>query len=166
MLSYKIKTRLLLMVVFLCIVILSPSVFALSKNQVALGGIQLDASLIYVNSIYGYPRKIESNGYFWKSYYGNGFVVESSSRRDEPQYKRGEHYVDQITVTQNNGITTPDGAYVGMKEDSIEKIYGEPFCKGSFENNTNTYMYFAGTELLSFVARNGVVTEIRICETD
>ena len=159
--------RKLFVFIMLCIFSLSSTVFALSKNQVALGGIPLDASLIYVNSIYGLPTRIES-GSRWISHYGNGFLVYSIPKyngKGSP-YKKGVNYVDQIKVTQNNGISTPDGAYVGMKEYVIEELYGEPFNKFEQQKNIMTYWYFAETQLLAFEAKDGVVISIRICETD
>ncbi len=154
-------------IIMLCIFCFSNTVFALSKNQVALGGIPLDASLLYVNSIYGQPTRIEG-GRQWISHYGNGFLVYSSPKyngKDSP-YQKGVNYVDQIKVTQNNGIATPDGAFVGMDEHVIEELYGEPFNKFESQNNVMTYWYFAETQLLAFEAKDGFVISIRICETD
>jgi hypothetical protein len=120
-----------------------------------------------VNSIYGTPTRIEG-GSQWISHYGNGFWVYSSPKyngKGSP-YKKGVNYVDQIEVTQNNGIATPDGAYVGMEECVIEELYGIPFKKFEMQKNITTYWYFAETQLLAFEVKDGVVIRIRICETD
>jgi hypothetical protein len=157
----------MLVIMMLCILSLSAVVHALSKNQVALGGIPLDAPLTYVNSIYGPPTRIDGGGQ-WVSHYGNGFLVYSSPRTTgrDSRYKKAVNYVDEIRVTQNNGISTPDGAYVAMKEISIEKLYGKPFNKFSNKDGLITYWYFADTQLLAFEVKNGLVISIRITETD
>lgn len=159
--------KLLIAVTLIISLMFSANAFALSKNQVALGGIPLDASLEYVNSIYGHPKHIDG-GRIWVSHYGNGFLVYSSSRPyiGNSKYKPGVNYVDQVLVNQNNGIATPDGAYVGMKENVIQSLYGDAFRTFTKEGGIKVYWYFAGTELLEFEAKGGVVTQIRICETD
>ena len=151
----------------MCVLSMGTTVFALSKNQVALGGIPLDASLEYVNSIYGPPTHIDG-GVQWVSYYGNGFLVCSSPRPNgkNSHYEKGINYVDTIKVTQNNGITTPDGAYVGMQESIIEELYGKPFNRFLNPDGATTYWYFANTQLLAFEVKKGVVISIRITETD
>jgi len=161
--------RLLSFILAIYVISCASVAFALSKQQIALGGIPLDAPLTYVNSIYGAPSHIDG-GSRWISYYGNGFLVYSSPRpklhNEEKEYKVGVNYVDSIKVTQNNGISTPDGAYVGMKENVVEKIYGEPFSKYKGKDETMIYWYFADTQLLALEARNGIVTTIRIEETN
>ncbi|WP_407397365.1 hypothetical protein [Anaerovibrio sp.] len=160
-------TNPIVILIIIYILCMSTTVSALSKNQIALGGIPLDASLKYVNSIYGPPTHIDGGGR-WVSHYGNGFLVYSSSRRSRPDnhYEVGVNYVDQVIVTQNNGIATPDGAYVGMRENSIEELYGTPFNKFVNEKGELTYWYFANTQLLELKVKNSKVISIRITETD
>ena len=101
---------------------------SISVDRIALGGISIDSSLKYVRSIYGSPNHIDSyaKGSCWKLKYGDGFFVWASSRGGA-NYEKGTYYVDQVIADKDNGIATPDGIKVGMKENIIEDTYGEPF---------------------------------------
>ena len=59
------------------------------------------------------------------------------------------NYVNTVYVSENNGIATPAGAYVGMDASYITKLYGEP----DFISKDKSYPYYAyrcGNESLLF----------------
>ena len=96
------------------------------NSELALGGITCGASEDYVLQIYGKPDKIikykDAKDYFdgkSKHYlYGEDFDIMFDGDR-----------VFNIKITGANGITTPSGLTVGMKETEIYKKYGQPDSK-------------------------------------
>lgn len=106
-----------------------------------LGGITANLSMDYVKEIYGEP-KVESrvdtaDGKTWTTYvYGNSFYIKTLLG-EAPDYPY--EVVKEITVTANNGITTPQGLHVGntaeevfhtyrWEPDRISKTHGTPYA--------------------------------------
>ena len=152
------------------VLLISSVCFAsISVDRIALGGISIDSSLKYVKSIYGTPIHINTynNGQRWELKYGDGFLVQASSRSGE-NYEEGTYYVDQVVVNKDNGIATPDGVRVGMKESVIESTYGEPFSVHQ-RDGLSFYWYFDDSgkdKLLEFGVLDGVIRSMRCVQAD
>ena len=111
---------------------------SVSDSEVSLGGIPYQASESYVKSIYGNPTSNKTvyvdnelkRGYVTTWKYGDSVSVDFIDGR-----------VTHVTVTANNGFATPAGAYVGMKESVLQRLYGDPRKHGSGTNGCS-YEYY------------------------
>lgn len=130
------------------------SVEAVSTEQLSIGGISFGDTEEYVKSIYGKPNDLKKmkpgpieNGVVYT--YGNSFKITFSNGR-----------VFGVATSANNGLGTSDGVFVGMNEDAMYKVYGEP---NSSKNGTFFYKEdgrnYRG---LRFKVDDGVIEEISL----
>ena len=126
----------------------------------------------YVKSIYGEPDKIESqyvaNGaggaippgstiYTW--YYGNSFELTIVNYSNRKNYE----IVIYATSTANNGLKTPDGVTVGMKENILYQKYGTPDdITEQMDRKLIRYDYEPDTSWILFEVKNGVISSISV----
>ena len=123
-------------------------------EKVAIGGLQLGNTREYVKSIYGEPDSDETVEnvlelvpvQVWK--YGQSLMIHFANGK-----------IQRIVVSANNGLSTPDGLRVGMKEYDIKKIYGEPFST----KHDGFYNYRSPNfDWLLINTQNGSVSKITI----
>ena len=127
------------------------------NSELSLGGITCGASEEYVLKIYGKPDKImtynDAKDYFdgkAKHYlYGEDFDILFDGNS-----------VFNIKITGANGISTPSGLMVGMKETEIYKKYGTPDSKS--KNTCYYHLKGKGLEHLGirFDFEKGKITSI------
>ena len=93
----------------------------IASERVALGGIQVGATIDYVKSIYGEPSRIESAyvGMLDETITTHHYGETLSIAYDEQRRVHG------IRSTGNNGFATPDGVSVGMDVSVLQKVYGK-----------------------------------------
>lgn len=121
---------------------------AVGSEKLILGYLTTSSSLKTILDTYGKPNRVDnSNGVRWC--YGKDFYIQFADRYAQ--------HVGEITTTGNNGIITADGVGVGMKEEILQEIYGEPSEKKQVEEenqyryygdgrNNKTYLFFSCTE--------------------
>lgn len=110
----------------------------LDKEHFVVGGIGLDSTPEYVESIYGAPDDVKyGHGPFgdithW--YYGDSFSIG---------------FVDgvatYIDVTDNNGIKTVDGIQVGDIREKVEQTYGMPLHFNYFRKQRSYQSWYLMT---------------------
>ncbi len=132
----------------------------LPDSEVSLGGIPFHSSQDYVRGIYGEPTKEKVNqSHYWENAteweYGDSVWMVFQSLG-----------MSAMTVTANNGFSTPAGAYVGMQELFIRKLYGAPSYTGPTSKPYDR-MYFYRSEQsprvgIRFDCKNGRVAKIAI----
>lgn len=116
------ETHWILAILLACVFIMATTTgeaATLDKEHFVVGGVGLDSTPEYVESIYGAPDDVKyGHGPFgdithW--YYGDSFSIG---------------FVDgvatYIDVTDNNGIKTVDGIQVGDTRVKVEQTYGRP----------------------------------------
>ncbi len=92
---------------------------SIPREDVALGGIPLNATEEYVRSVYGAPDDIsyKTDGAFGKTrkfVYGTSFFVTFNNR---------DKVID-VMSNGNNGLKTPPGFAVGMPMSEVKAHYG------------------------------------------
>lgn len=128
----------------------------LNSSQLVLGYISLTDTPAKVRSVYGAPTSIKNNTY----YYGNSFKIF---------FWDGHNGIYDMTTTENNGIATADGVHVGMAENVLNDVYGEPSSKRKDNSYTNYYYYGVGGDALKcliFRVSNGKIKEISLHWSD
>lgn len=94
---------------------------AIAPDQVALGGVNINAKSSYLESIYGKPSKVNYRGDFKvEGFYGTTLKVSYWAT-----IPFGGEMLGMDTMA-NNGFSTPAGISVGMDENIIKKTYGHP----------------------------------------
>lgn len=112
----------LLALLFTCIFLTTSAIgeaATVDREHFVVGGVGLDSTPEYVESIYGAPDNVEYGrgpfGDITHWYYGDSFSIG---------------FVDgvatYIDVTDNNGIKTVDGIQVGDTRAKVEQTYGQP----------------------------------------
>lgn len=129
---------------------------AIESKKLVLGYLSTSSSISTILKTYGKPNRVENvDGVRW--IYGKDFYIKFVG-----QYAQS---VGEITTSGNNGILTADGVGVGMKEDVLEKIYGEP-TKLEQVNEENKYWYYSGKIYLCFSCTEGVIRKISLANSD
>lgn len=116
------------------------------KNAIALGGIVPGINLEAVTDVYGQP--IETNGNVLAFENGLDAKIDSDNR------------VEEISTTYE-GIQTPAGIEVGSPDTDLNSTYGQ--ATQTETDGAVTYKYLSPDNrwAISFVTRDGVITEIR-----
>lgn len=149
------------------------SLAAVPLNSAALGGIASGMTQEDIESIYGpadvlipYELNRREGGYVSKLGYGNTVVIWMGGASAYATPK-----VEIVVVSANNGFATPEGIHVGSTSREVIEAYGQPDFDYSNRGNTiargnhvKTLMYKTteGRHRMSFMLKNGVVTEIRV----
>lgn len=100
----------------------------ISREEMKLGGLSIGMNGTAISRIYGEPSQTEFGGFVW--HYGDSVTIN---------FQEGS--LGSVTVTANNGWTTPAGLAVGMDVDSAMELYGEPDYSSKSGNQT-LYVYF------------------------
>lgn len=149
------------------------SLAAVPLNSAALGGVASGMTQEDIESIYGpadvlipYELNRREGGYVSKLGYGNTVVIWMGGASAYATPK-----VEIVVVSANNGFATPEGIHVGSTSREVIEAYGQPDFDYSNRGNTiargnhvKTLMYKTteGRHRMSFMLKNGVVTEIRV----
>ena len=132
----------------------------LKSSQLVLGYISVTNTPLEILNAYGQPTKIDgSNGIKW--FYGKDFFIQFIGG--------GNSSIDEITTTGNNGIKTADGVGVGMPENILPQIYGEPTYQKEYDSEKNYWYYGSGNYnfvYLQFTCQNGVIKKISLIHLD
>ena len=101
----------------------------IAKDEVQLGGISpFGMNRGSVSRIYGNPTREEYGGAVW--HYGNSVKIS---------FQEGS--LSSVTVTANNGWTTPAGLAVGMEADEAIALYGDP-DESADQGSKRLYVYY------------------------
>ena len=132
----------------------------LEANQLILGYISVDDKPSKIIEMYGHPDRVDnSNGVKW--YYGRDFYVQFIGR--------GAESVEEVTTTGDNGISTADNVGVGMSENVLNRIYGNPSYKRQEGLETKYWYYGYGKNnwtYLQFITKNGKIIKISLVVID
>ena len=131
------------------------------NSEVSLGGIPYQAPESYVKSIYGSPTSNRTEyvdnevhrGYITTWKYGDSLSIDFI-----------DDHVSFITATANNGFATPAGAYVGMKESILQRLYGAPRKHHTWQDGSSFEYYRSEMDDyigIRFDCQNGIVKSIR-----
>ena len=155
----KIVSVLAVLVVFFCSSLASAR---LNDNEIAVGGLGPGSVIPYAISIYGQPDEVSLRDCGRKVYcWGKGFEVRTHgnlSHIDE---------IDGISITANNGISTPQGIHVGSKSDDILKAYGKPDKTAeNKQEDAVQYTYMGTYRYMEFIMQHGTVLFINVLEHD
>ena len=128
----------------------------ISDEQIAIGGITYMCHISYVLDKFGPPHRIESGGYYWG---GNSLFVNTWSSA-----KGQTDYVTEMKTSANNGIETPAGVIVGMKDTVLNQVYGQAdMVVDSDRNGCTVYIYNSPKSgSLAFRVKNGVIKSIEM----
>lgn len=103
-------------------------------DKVSIGGVGPGSSIGYVKSIYGEPSSTNYDTPTSATYeYGNSFVLTSNPKDSQTIYT--------VFSSAHNGLNTPDGVGVGMKESVLEEKYGP--CERIGNVDGVTYYHYA-----------------------
>lgn len=132
----------------------SVTAFAISDDQLVIGGIPLYGSPEYVMQVYGKPQKIGPVQGFDETRYSYGsFWVGVDDYT---------HKITSIFTTANNGIATSKGITVGTKYQRVLDLYGTP----DKTDSRHYASYRANGGWLVFELKNGIVTTIKCFDRD
>ena len=129
---------------------------AISDEQIAIGGITYKCPISYVLDKFGPPHRIESGGYYWGA--NSLFVNTWSSAKGQT------NYVTEMRTSANNGIETPAGVIVGMKDTVLNQVYGQAdMVIDNDRNGFTVYIYNSPKSgSLAFRVKNGVIKSIEM----
>ena len=137
----------------------------LAPNQVALGKVHIHDSPDQVVHYWKAATHVSGHGKWLTYTYGQTFGV----RFHQGGYSRQDYGVSEVSTIAPNGIATPAGIEVGMRDQILQQKYGMPthLTTASQENGyTTTYFYYGyASELgheLSFDVREGKIIKIRL----
>lgn len=103
-------------------------------DKVAIGNVGPGSSIGYVKSVYGEPTSTNYDTPTSATYeYGDSFVLTSSPKDSQTIYT--------VFSSAHNGLNTPDGVGVGMKESVLEEKYGP--CERIGHVDGVTYYHYA-----------------------
>lgn len=121
---------------------------AIGTEKLILGYLSVSSSTKTILDTYGKPNRVDnSDGVRWL--YGKDFYIQFVGRYAQS--------VGEITTEGNNGIITADGVGVGMSEEILQEIYGEPTKQEQIDEenlywyygdgkNSRVYLFFGCTE--------------------
>lgn len=146
----------LCLIAVVCLFPLSKAGAMISDEQIAIGGITYKCSINYVLDKFGPPHRIESGGYYWGA--NSLFVNTWSSAKGQT------NYVTEMRTSANNGIETPAGVIVGMKDSVLNKVYGQAdMVVDSDRTGCTVYIYNSPKSgSLAFRVKNGVIKSIEM----
>ena len=162
------KKILLLMIAFFCVNFSICSAIiegqdnhgTLKPSQLVLGYISVTNTPLEILNAYGQPTRIDgSNGIKW--FYGNDFFIRFIGYDNVS--------ISEVTTTGNNRIKTADGIGVGMPENILPQIYGEPTYQKEYDSEKNYWYYGYGSYnwvYLQFTCKNGVIKKISLVHVD
>jgi len=124
----------------------------ISPSEVSLGGISPGTSKDYLVSVYGQPDDILYGKYGVETYvYGGTFSIRFGGTSPSAIW---------VETMGNNGIGTPSGITVGMRESELT-IYGIPQTI-DYEDGVKIIRFWApGRKALDFSVINGIITHIK-----
>ena len=115
---------------------------AMPRNQMFLGGFTFGSRYSEMIKMYGEPIQVsdhvEDN---YTCRYGDSVAIG---------YNKFSNKIQSITVTANNGWTTPEGLAVGMNISRATELYGAPEYKRIGKIKT-AYCYFHGNREFGFI---------------
>ena len=131
----------------------SNKVSANPNQEISLGGIVPGMTLAEVKKVLGEPVSTHDHDEFT---FANGLFVEIDDHRN---------IVKEIEA-QQAGITAAGGIEVGMTEQKLLDVYGQPARK-EFDDGATEYKYFSSdrTKKIVFKVYNGAISKIK-CELD
>ena len=132
----------------------------IAPERVALGGIQVGATMGYVKSIYGEPSWSESS---FDRMFGQTLTTHHYGETLSIVYTENGR-VNDIRSTGNNGFATPDGVRVGMNVGALQKVYGQ---SDDVVNSSNTRFYaMQGAPYVGirFDFKGGKITQIWVAD--
>ena len=108
---------------------------AIGNEKLILGYLSLSSSTKTILDTYGKPNRVDnSNGVRWC--YGKDFYIQFVGRYAQS--------VGEISTEGSNGIITADGVGVGMNEEILQEIYGEPTKQEQIDEQTQYWYYGDG----------------------
>ena len=124
-----------------------------SMQEIALGGISPGMTFDEVKNILGEPSSTHDHDEFT---FANGLIVEFDDHKN---------VVEEIKVRQA-GISASGGIEVGMAEQKLLEVYGQPARK-EIDDGATEYKYFSSdrTKKIVFKVYNSKISEIK-CELD
>lgn len=129
----------------------------LEPSQLVLGYISVESTPLEILNAYGQPSRIENGKWF----YGQDFFIQFIGRDNTS--------INEVTTTGNNGIKTSSGVGVGMPENILPQIYGNPSSKKTV-GVENKYWYYGygryNWVYLQFICQNGVIKKISLVHLD
>ncbi len=128
---------------------------AISANRFFLGGLTLEKPMSEVTEMYGKASRVEKDGAGMRYFFGDESfcIVEFGNR------------ICAIHSNDNNEIATPDGLTVGMAEQVILDVYGNPDRLTQQEDGLKNYIYLKSGrkyEELNFFVREGKIVGISL----
>lgn len=146
----------LCLIAVVCLFPLSKAEATISDEQIAIGGITYKCPINYVLDKFGPPHRIESGGYYWGA--NSLFVNTWSSAKGQT------NYVTEMRTSANNGIETPAGVIVGMKDTVLNQVYGQAdMVIDNDRNGFTVYIYNSPKSgSLAFRVKKGVIKSIEM----
>ncbi len=166
----------ILMICFAVLVLCQATVFAadfIPKEELCIGGINLDCTLGYVKEIYGEPKEVirEERGkagtkvgiiYYITYKYSDAFFVTGKLSERESQGEDGARIVS--ILIKDNSLATPSGFTVGMPYSAVVEMFGERH-KTTYKD-VSFYSYSpdrGGNRIISFYVNDAeTITEINV----
>lgn len=133
---------------------------AVANEKLILGYLSTSSSPSSILKTYGKPNRVDSsNGVRW--IYGKDFYIKFVGRYAQS--------VGEITTEGKNGIITADGVGVGMKEEVLQEIYGEPTQQKQVDEENQYWYYGTGRSsriYLYFACTEGTIKKISLIYAD
>ena len=166
----------ILMICFAVLLFCQATAFAanfIPKEELCIGGINLDCTLGYVKEIYGEPKEViwEETGksgskmgiiYYITYKYSDAFFVTGKLSERE---SHGEDDTRIVSICiKDNSLATPSGIAVGMPYATVAKLFGERH-KTTYKD-ASFYEYQqdrAGIRMIHFYVDDAeIITEISV----
>ncbi len=142
--------------VILCALMLMTSTcWAITAEQIALGGVTLGCTSDYVVGIYGRPDSVThsnnpDHGPTTTYKYGDSLSVT---------FRNHDGIAVSVVSSGNNGLVTPDGIKVGSSVSDVYAIYG---VSQRASNKSIFYIAPNSGKSITFVVSGNNVSEIRL----
>lgn len=151
----KTVKSLLYLLTIMCLLPLGNANAMISDGEIAIGGITYKCPINRVLEKFGQPHRIESGGYYWGA--NSLFVNTWSSAKGQT------NYVTEMKTSARNGIETPAGVIVGMKDTVLNQVYGKADMVVDNGAKRCTYIYNSpNSGSLAFRVENGVIIAIEM----
>lgn len=154
---FNMKNKLIFFVI--CLSFIYSICFAITKDDVVIGGVGPGCTLAYVINIYGEPiaRQPDHSGNIPKTIYCFG-------NSNTPSYyvitEDNTGVVVEVINTGATNLKTPDGVGCGSSENDVRMIYGQTPTNDTVFNGEGGMMYTTQDQQfeLVFFIKNGRVT--------